>query len=216
MIRLSPFPSTRNAETEGRPARHLLPGNEVSSYLHQCRRGWPWTVCRRSSRCKSEDLHSLVWSQQQFTRKLKRTTAQTGFWQQSVASSLDAVNRVCFYQTADPTSWEQETRSDEDHWGWTTTVSQISYWISLSKENQHPSSSAPHFGGVWERLIQFVKRALLLNLGSAKTTPDVIAAIVSQTDCLVNSPPLTQVRGKHEDDNSLIPNHFLHSSVMRG
>ena len=69
--------------------------------------------------------------------------------------------------------------------------------------------SAPHFGGVWERLAQCVKRALLLNLGSAKLTPDVFATIVSEAECLVNSRPLTHVRSNHEDDNPLTPNHFL-------
>ena len=69
--------------------------------------------------------------------------------------------------------------------------------------------SAPHFGGVWERLVQCVKRALLLNLGSAKLTPDVFATIVSEAECLVNSRPLTHVRSNHEDDNPLTPNNFL-------
>ena len=69
--------------------------------------------------------------------------------------------------------------------------------------------SAPHFDGVWERLVQCVKRALLLNLGSAKLTPDVFATIVSEAECLVNSRPLTHVRSNHEDDNPLTPNHFL-------
>ena len=69
--------------------------------------------------------------------------------------------------------------------------------------------SAPHFGGVWERLVQYVKRALLLNLGSAKLNPDVFATIVSEAECLVNSRPLTHVRSNHEDDNPLTPNHFL-------
>ena len=69
--------------------------------------------------------------------------------------------------------------------------------------------SAPHFGGVWERLVQCVKRALLLNLGSAKLTPDVFATIVSEAECLVNSRPLTHVRSNHEDDNPLTPKHFL-------
>ena len=69
--------------------------------------------------------------------------------------------------------------------------------------------SAPHFGGVWERLVQCVKRALLLNLGSAKLTPYVFATIVSEAECLVNSRPFTHVRSNHEDDNPLTPNHFL-------
>ena len=60
-----------------------------------------------------------------------------------------------------------------------------------------------------ERLVQCVKRALLLNLGSAKLTPDVFATIVSEAECLVNSRPLTHVRSNHEDDNPLTPNHFL-------
>ena len=69
--------------------------------------------------------------------------------------------------------------------------------------------SAPHFGGVWERLVLCVKRALLLNIGSAKLTTDVFATIVSEAERLVNSRPLTHVRSNHEDDNPLTPNHFL-------
>ncbi|XP_075264413.1 uncharacterized protein LOC142356371 [Convolutriloba macropyga] len=69
--------------------------------------------------------------------------------------------------------------------------------------------SAPHFGGVWERLVQCVKRAFLLNLGSSKLTPYVFTTIVSEAECLVNSRPLTHVRSNHEDDNPLTPNHFL-------
>ena len=68
---------------------------------------------------------------------------------------------------------------------------------------------APHFGGVWERLVQRVKRALLLNIGSAKLNPNVFATIVSEAECLVNSRPLTHVRSNREDDNPLTPNHFL-------
>ncbi|XP_075258400.1 uncharacterized protein LOC142350437 [Convolutriloba macropyga] len=50
--------------------------------------------------------------------------------------------------------------------------------------------SAPHFVGVWERLVQKVKRALLLNLGSAKLTWDVFTTIVAEAECLVNARPL--------------------------
>ena len=45
--------------------------------------------------------------------------------------------------------------------------------------------SAPHYGGVWERLVQTVKQALLLNLGSAKLTWDVFSTIVIETESLV-------------------------------
>ena len=69
--------------------------------------------------------------------------------------------------------------------------------------------SAPHFGGVWERLVQIFKRVLLINLGSAKLTPDVFSTIVTEAECLVNSRPLTHVRSDNKDDDPLTPNHFL-------
>ena len=62
---------------------------------------------------------------------------------------------------------------------------------------------------MWERLVHCVKRALLLNLVSAKLTPDVFATIVSEAECPVNSRPPANVRSNHEDDNPLTPNHFL-------
>ena len=81
--------------------------------------------------------------------------------------------------------------------------------LNQSVEWKLKPPSAPHFGGVWEILVQCVKRALLLNRGNAKLTPDVFATIVSEAKCLVNSRPLTHVRINHEDDNPLTPNHFL-------
>ena len=69
--------------------------------------------------------------------------------------------------------------------------------------------SAPHFGGVRERLVQIVKRALLVNLGSAKLTWDVFTTIVAEAECLVNARPLTHVRSDNEDEDPLTPNHFL-------
>ena len=69
--------------------------------------------------------------------------------------------------------------------------------------------SAPHFGGVWERLVQIVKRALLLNLASAKLTWDVFSTIVIETESLDNARPLTHVRSDIEDEDPLTPNHFL-------
>ena len=81
--------------------------------------------------------------------------------------------------------------------------------LNASVEWKLNPPSAPHFSGVWEKLVQCVKRALHLNLGSAKLTPDLFATIVSEAECLVNSRPLTHVRSNHEDDNPLTPNHFL-------
>ena len=69
--------------------------------------------------------------------------------------------------------------------------------------------SAPHFGSVWERLVQIVKRALLLNLSSATLTWDVFTTIVAEAECLVNARPLTHVRSDNEDEIPITPNQFL-------
>ena len=70
------------------------------------------------------------------------------------------------------------------------------------------SPCAPHSGGVREMLVQIVKQAHVLNLGSAKLTWEVFATIVTEAECLVNARPLTHVRSDNDDD-PLTPNHFL-------
>ena len=62
---------------------------------------------------------------------------------------------------------------------------------------------------VWEMLVQIIKRALLLNLRSAKLTWDVFSTIVIEKESLVNARPLTHFRSDIEDEDPLTPNHFM-------
>ncbi|XP_075243752.1 uncharacterized protein LOC142338004 [Convolutriloba macropyga] len=68
---------------------------------------------------------------------------------------------------------------------------------------------APHFGGVWERLIQTAKRSLLIVLGSRKLTLSVFRTVVAETEAILNSGPLTHVGCSISDEGPLTPNHFL-------
>ena len=52
---------------------------------------------------------------------------------------------------------------------------------------------APHFGGVWERMIQTAKRTLLIILGSKKLTLDFFQTILTETELMLNSRPFTHV-----------------------
>ena len=49
----------------------------------------------------------------------------------------------------------------------------------------------PHFGGVWERLIQSAKRTLLLILGSRRLSFDTYLTIMVEIESILNSKPLT-------------------------
>ena len=68
---------------------------------------------------------------------------------------------------------------------------------------------APHFGGIWERLIQSAKRTLLINLGSQQLKAEVFQTIVAETEGLLNSRPTTYVSSDTNDEEALTPNHFL-------
>ena len=68
---------------------------------------------------------------------------------------------------------------------------------------------APHFGGVWERLIQTAKRSLLIVLGSRKRTLSVFQTVVAEVEAILNSRPLTRVGCSISDEGPLTPNHFL-------
>ena len=68
---------------------------------------------------------------------------------------------------------------------------------------------APHFGGVWERLIQSAKRRLLVVLGSRRLNFSVFHTVVAEAEGILNSRPLTHVGSTLIDEEPLTPNHFL-------
>ena len=68
---------------------------------------------------------------------------------------------------------------------------------------------APHFRGVWERLIQTAKRSLLLVVGSRKLTLSVFQTVVAESEAILNSRPLTHVGCSISDEGPLTPNQFL-------
>ena len=67
----------------------------------------------------------------------------------------------------------------------------------------------PHFGGVWERLIQSAKKTLLLILGSIRLSFDTFLTIMVKTESILNSRPLTNVAEQPDNEEPLTPNHFL-------
>lgn len=75
---------------------------------------------------------------------------------------------------------------------------------------------ASHMGGVWERMIGAVKRALRVVLGLQRPCDEVLQTLLAEVEFMVNSRPLTYVSGYAGDPESLTPNHFLMGSVTEG
>ena len=61
---------------------------------------------------------------------------------------------------------------------------------------------APHFSGIWERLVQNCKKVMIAILDNRSTT----FCLVEQT---LNARPLTAVKNDPEDLTALTPNHIL-------
>ncbi|XP_032790461.2 uncharacterized protein LOC116927531 [Daphnia magna] len=54
----------------------------------------------------------------------------------------------------------------------------------------------PHFGGVWERLVQSCKREMKISVGTRLVTDRVLRTVVAEVAALLNSRPLTHL-GQH-------------------
>ncbi|XP_057366727.1 uncharacterized protein LOC130687571 [Daphnia carinata] len=74
--------------------------------------------------------------------------------------------------------------------------------------------SGPHFGGVWERLVQSCKRAMKVTLGNSVVSDQVLNTVVAEIGALLNARPLTHLSINPEDPDPLTPNHFLHARPM--
>ena len=71
--------------------------------------------------------------------------------------------------------------------------------------------ASPHFGRIWERLVQWSKKALNFVLHGQVVTDEVLETAFAETGALVNSRPLTEVISGGSDLEALTLNHFLTS-----
>ena len=69
--------------------------------------------------------------------------------------------------------------------------------------------SAPHFGGVWERLVRSAKTALKAVLGTQTVRDEVLSTTLREVDSMLNARPLTHLRWHPSNRGPLTPNHFL-------
>ena len=70
-------------------------------------------------------------------------------------------------------------------------------------------AAAPHFGGVWERLVRSCKKAMYAVLGNRSVTEDVLSTTMCLVEQTLNARPLTQVSSDATDLEAITPNHFL-------
>ena len=69
--------------------------------------------------------------------------------------------------------------------------------------------AAPHFGGVWKRLVQSCKRAIKAVVGNQTLTDEVLLTVMAEVESLLIGQPLTHVSTHLSDKEALTPNHFF-------
>lgn len=67
------------------------------------------------------------------------------------------------------------------------------YFVDLNITWSFNVEKAPWWGGIFERLVQSVKRCLRKTIGRAKLSPDELLTIVIEVEMIINSRPLTVI-----------------------
>ena len=68
---------------------------------------------------------------------------------------------------------------------------------------------APHFGGIWARLVRSCKKAMIAVLDGRSLTDDVLITTMCLVEQTLNARPLTSVSDDPDDLEALTPNRFL-------
>ena len=101
---------------------------------------------------------------------------------------------------------EREMRESLAEWEQSKIVDELSQkgieWMFLPP-------GAPHMGGVWERLVGSVKRALKIVVGNMCLTDEVLHTVLTEVESMLNGRPLTYVSMDGRDPDPLTPNHLL-------
>ena len=69
--------------------------------------------------------------------------------------------------------------------------------------------SAPHHGGVWERIVRSFKHVFYAILGNRRLTDEILTTTFCLVEQSLNSRPLVPVSADATDLDALTPNHFL-------
>ncbi|XP_065368851.1 uncharacterized protein LOC135961283 [Calliphora vicina] len=71
----------------------------------------------------------------------------------------------------------------------------------------------PAEGGIWERMVQCVKKVLRVTLKEVAPKEHTLQSFLIEAENIVNSRPLTHLPVSPEDEEPLTPNHFLLGSA---
>ncbi|XP_062535266.1 uncharacterized protein LOC134204457 [Armigeres subalbatus] len=69
--------------------------------------------------------------------------------------------------------------------------------------------SAPHMGGVWERMVRSVKEAIRALDDGRKLNDEILLTVLAEAEGFINSRPLTYMPQTSANDEALTPNHFI-------
>ncbi|XP_053699197.1 uncharacterized protein LOC128746180 [Sabethes cyaneus] len=72
--------------------------------------------------------------------------------------------------------------------------------------------SAPHMGGVWERMVRSVKEAMRALDNGKKLTDETLATVICEVEEFINTRPLTYMAQGIGEGEALTPNHFVKGS----
>ncbi len=75
-------------------------------------------------------------------------------------------------------------------------------------------TSAPHYGGVWERLIKSLKKVLQSLFHEQTLDDEALSTVCCEVEAIMNVRPLTMVSNDPNDLEPLTPNHLLHMKAQ--
>ncbi|XP_055638295.1 uncharacterized protein LOC129776590 isoform X2 [Toxorhynchites rutilus septentrionalis] len=109
-------------------------------------------------------------------------------------------NGTCFQGANKELRKEIETRNTE---------LALTFTSAKTKWNFIPPS-APHMGGIWERLVRSIKLAVGTIIEAPRRPDDeTLETVLYEAEAMVNCRPLTYIPLESADEESLTPNHFL-------
>ena len=100
----------------------------------------------------------------------------------------------------------KEPKAFMDEWDKSKIESDLAQKKIVWKFNQ---PGAPHFGGIWERLVQSCKKVMIAILDNRSLTDEVLSTAMCLVEQTLNARPLTAVSDDQEDLTALTSNHFL-------